>query len=234
MITQNTNKTPWINQGVAGFFEYEIWINAFHIVARTKEDLQREVTINVQCRNYDEVSTYIKSNAWNMYESEGFSEEEKAKLPFSEYLDSKLNDEEYRKSIFNLLMEEQADWDVHKRTVHPYDISIDEIGYNEVQYTQVEVDELNNFIKQFPDALNQFELEDIYRYQNSNNATFAVFRESQRNAQTAVQQYENNLAVAELIVSQYEQQLAMEEQLLANAEMIVNLYEQLNLNSNSN
>ena len=211
-------KIPWLNEGLVGFFEYDINVYGYTLVAREKEHLQNEVTNLLMHQNYDRVTSYIRDNTPIEYFEE-WTDEQRAEISFIELIEKRLNDDDYREEIKQMLIDTGI--------LYPNDITIDEIGYNSPTYTQDDVDELRHFVESFP-SVSQVELEDIYLRQNSENVPYLLHRETVQNAELSAQNYENNLEVSELLCQIYEEKLAIEEQLISNSEIIVDLYEKVN------
>lgn len=213
-------KIPWLNEGLVGFFEYDIVVYGFQLVGRSKEQLQEEVTLLIMHQNYDKVSDYIKHNTPIEY-WEKFTEEERQVISLNELLESRLNSSsEYFQNLKQSMIESGE--------IYPDSISIEDLDYNYREYTDEEVEELRTFVNNFP-SVTQEELEDIYLRQDSENLPYLFQRSSTEASQINIQNYEESLEVSELICQLYEENCAIEEQLVANAEMIVDLYEKVNI-----
>ena len=211
-------KIPWLNEGLVGFFEYNIEVYGYTLVGREKEQLQNEVTNLLIHQNYDRVSTHIRETTQKEYFEE-WTEEQRAETSFIDLLEYRMNNEEYREGVKQKLIDEGI--------LYPNDITVDEIGYNAPNFTDEEISELRHFVESFP-SVSQVELEDVYLRQNSENVPYLLHRETVQNAELSAQNYETNLEVSELLCQIYEEKLAIEEQLISNSEMIVDLYEKVN------
>lgn len=211
-------KIPWLNEGLVGFFEYDVVVYGYQLVGRNKEQLQQEVAHLLLNQNYDRVNDKIYAIA----EEEFFSltPEEQFEINFPTMLRTRLNDIEYRATIKQTMLDSGE--------ILPDDISIEDLDYNYREYTDEEVEELRTFVNNFP-SVTQVELEDIYLRQNSENLPYLFQRSSTEASQINIQNYEESLEVSELICQLYEENCAIEEQLVANAEMIVDLYEKVNI-----
>lgn len=211
-------KIPWLNEGLVGFFEYDVVVYGYQLVGRNKEQLQQEVAHLLLNQNYDRVNDKIYAIA----EEEFFSltPEEQFEINFPTMLRTRLNDIEYRATIKQTMLDSGE--------ILPDDISIEDLDYNYREYTDEEVEELRTFVNNFP-SVTQVELEDIYLRQDSENLPYLFQRSSTEASQINIQNYEESLEVSELICQLYEENCAIEEQLVANAEMIVDLYEKVNI-----
>lgn len=212
-------KIPWLNDGLVGFFEYDIVLYDHQLVGRSKEELQKEVSNLVMHQNYDRVSSIIKHDTPIEY-WEKFTDEERQAIDLNELLESRLDSSsEYFQNLKQSMIESGE--------LYPDSISIEELDYNHREYTDEEVEELRTFVSNFPN-ITQVELEDVYLRQNSENLPYLFQRSSEENSVLNAKNYENDLETSELICQLYEENEAIKSQLVENAELIVELYEKVN------
>lgn len=213
------NKIPWLNEGLVGFFEYDIVLYDHRLVGRSKEELQKEVSNLVMHQNYDRVSSIIKNDTPIEY-WEKFTDEERQAIDLNELLESRLDSSsEYFQNLKQSMIESGE--------LYPDSISIEELDYNYREYTDEEVEELRTFVSNFPN-ITQVELEDVYLRQNSENLPYLFQRSSEENSVLNAKNYESDLETSELICQLYEENEAIKSQLVENAELIVKLYEKVN------
>lgn len=212
-------KIPWLNDGLVGFFEYDIVLYDHQLVGRSKEQLQEEVTNLVMHQNYDRVSSVIKHNTPIEY-WEKFTDDERQAIDLNELLESRLDSSsEYFQNLKQSMIESGE--------LYPDSISIEDLDYNYREYTDEEIEELRTFVSNFP-SVTQVELEDVYLRQNSENLPYLFQRSSEENSVLNAKNYENDLETSELVCQLYEENEAIKSQLIENAELIVELYEKVN------
>lgn len=204
---------PWINDGKCGFFEYVLKYKELFVVARDLQALQNILTLDVLNTNNCKIS-----NKLNTLISEKFTDKEN--IDFSTFYDNFI--EENKERVANELME--------NGTLIPWDITIEETGYETVNYTEEDVDKLRDIIETCPN-INQSQLEEIFsgneELRNVSDEYFNHLKDL-ATSEVALDSYENSIEVSEMLCEMYEANKEMEKQLISNSEMIVDLYETIN------
>lgn len=210
-----SKKIPWINDGLVGFFEYRLQYKDITVVARNLEDLQTFLTREIFHKNTDKINMNADKIAIESYHN--LSDEEKKSTNISQY--RSLYVLEHRDEIINQLMEDGI--------IYPWDLSINDVKYESVDFTQDDIDKLQSIVDSCPN-LTQKDLEDIFFEENTDNQEYLNYQFSLSVSQNTIDTYENDITTSEMICELYEKNLTSEEQLLANAEVIIELYEKIN------
>ena len=201
---------PWVNGNFCGFFEYVLKYKELFIVARDLKTLQDILTLDVKNTNIDK----INKEAYRLF----YDEETK----YYEYRDFDEYFKENIDEIENTLMKNSV--------LIPWDITIEETGYETVNYSKEDVYKLEDIVKTCPNV-NQHQLVEIFSGNEELNTVEREYFDHLKDLATsevALDSYENSIEVSEMLCEMYEANKEMEEQLISNSEMIVDLYETIN------
>ncbi len=214
-MMKNLKLTPWLNEGLFGFFEYDCWYKGIHTHARTLEDLQT-VTTNTLKELNESVKTAKKTeNFTEKYEK--LSDEEKNSISLVGYF-NQLNQRE--------LTEEECE-EIRDK-LYDEEIVITENPECVIQHfdpTAEDLKELEDILTQYPD-ISQIELENIYYHHCTTDPNSMIYLNSVSNAKEITERYDSDLEISALLCSMYEKMLECEAQLVNSSEEIVNLYEE--------
>lgn len=209
---------PWINDNKSGFFEYSLQYRTIHTVARTIEELQTIFTKDVFNYNTHQIDIYLNKIFEEDYSNKTI--EEQSEIEFSEY-QQKFFEENKEVAIEKLMSDD---------ILIPWDITIEEVGYNMHEYTETDLTKLAGIIKNCPNS-SQSQLEEIFsdkKELKSVNNEYVEYVKEQSVSESFLDMYDNNLNTSDMLCSMYEKIEQLQSQLVSSAELIVEMYEQNN------
>lgn len=206
--------TPWINEGLYGFFEYELWYRDLNIHARTLDEIKTKLSLEIYNKNTDRL--YCYKNDLVAAEYDKLSDEEKKNISISVFQSNFVSTP--NPEIEKMLMD--------NGTLYPWNVELDDCEIQHYDPTEEDLSELRYILEMYPD-ITQMELENIYFEHVSTDPKYLVNQVILDSSEASVAQDDKDTAVSDLLCELYEKQLQSEEIILSQSESIIDLYEKL-------